>query len=109
MEVTGWFSFLWTLQEICLRPDMWLCNADWTLLQVGNGIPVAFNSVVAITQECAQVLQERVSLEGLAEHYSGMATKPQFNLTTALVDPAKKFGSLVNFGKYQRGFLELVE
>jgi hypothetical protein len=109
MEVTGWFSSLWTLQEICLRPDMWLCNADWALLQAGNGIPVAFNTVIAITQECAQVLQERVSLEGLAEHYSGMATKPQFNLTTALIDPAKKFGSLIHFGKYQRGFLELVE
>jgi hypothetical protein len=109
MEVTGWFSSLWTLQEICLRPDMWLCNADWTLLQVGKGVPVAFNSVVAITQECAQILQERVSLEGLAENYVGMAAKPQFNLTTDLIDPAKKFGSLIQYGKYQRGFLELVE
>ncbi|KAF8847485.1 hypothetical protein BDZ45DRAFT_733580 [Acephala macrosclerotiorum] len=109
MEVTGWFSSLWTLQEICLRPDMWLCNADWILLQVGEGIPVAFNSIVALTQECAQILQERVSLEGLAENYSGMAAKPQFNLTTALIDPAKKFGLLIQYGKYQRGFLELVE
>ncbi|RDW90946.1 hypothetical protein BP5796_02111 [Coleophoma crateriformis] len=109
MEVTGWFSSLWTLQEICLRPDMWLCNSDWTLLQVGNGIPVAFNSIVALTQECAQVLQERISLEGLAENYPGMTTKPQFNVTTALIDPEKKFASLIKFEKYQRGFLELME
>ena len=27
-----WFSSLWTLQEICLRPDMRLCNKNWEVL-----------------------------------------------------------------------------
>jgi hypothetical protein len=108
MEISGWFSSLWTLQEICLRPDMWLCNAEWTLLQVGKGTPVAFNSVVALTQECVHVLEERVSLEELSD-YPGMVVKPQFNPTRDLIDPENKLGTLIQYGKYQRGFLELVE
>lgn len=31
-----WFSSLWTLQEVCLRPDMRLCNKHWEVLAVGE-------------------------------------------------------------------------
>ena len=24
-----WFTSLWTLQEACMRPDMWLCTRNW--------------------------------------------------------------------------------
>ena len=49
----GWFSSLWTLQEICLRPDMWLCNAGFEFFAVDNGaVLVAFNALVALTARC---------------------------------------------------------
>ena len=25
----GWFTSLWTLQEACLRPDMWICDRSF--------------------------------------------------------------------------------
>lgn len=28
-EPQPWFTSLWTLQEMCLRPDMWICTRDW--------------------------------------------------------------------------------
>ncbi|KAL2851119.1 hypothetical protein BJY01DRAFT_245059 [Aspergillus pseudoustus] len=33
-EVNGWFSSLWTLQELCLRPDMMLADRDWNFFGV---------------------------------------------------------------------------
>ena len=35
-----WFSSLWTLQEVCLRPDMRLCNKNWEVLAVGDNADV---------------------------------------------------------------------
>lgn len=31
-----WFTSLWTLQEICLRPDMLLCDKHWRPLTLSN-------------------------------------------------------------------------
>jgi len=41
---------LWTLQEVCLRPDMQLCNKNWEILRVGrNGETiVGFDDLVAL-------------------------------------------------------------
>ncbi|KAL2827656.1 hypothetical protein BJY01DRAFT_255636 [Aspergillus pseudoustus] len=33
-ELNGWFSSLWTLQELCLRPDMILCDRLWNVFAV---------------------------------------------------------------------------
>lgn len=33
----GWLSSLWTFQEACLRPDMWICGKDWTALRLVDG------------------------------------------------------------------------
>lgn len=33
---TFWFTSLWTLQEACLRPDMFLCNQNFEPLTVGE-------------------------------------------------------------------------
>lgn len=35
-----WFTSLWTLQETCMRPDMWLCTSDWKPLDfdLGEGL-----------------------------------------------------------------------
>jgi hypothetical protein len=34
-DLCGWFSSLWTLQEVCLRPDMLLFDRNWREFVVG--------------------------------------------------------------------------
>jgi len=56
----GWLTSLWTLQELCLRPDMWLCNRNSELLPAGlEETPVTMNTLIALTGECLRVVQER--------------------------------------------------
>ena len=46
-----WFSSLWTLQEVCLRPDMRLCNKEWEVLAVGeNGnLHIGMDDLIALS------------------------------------------------------------
>lgn len=46
-ELHPWFTSLWTLQEICLRPDMLLANKSWEFVKL-RGTPVTFDEVVAL-------------------------------------------------------------
>ena len=43
-----WFTSLWTLQEACLRPDMWLCNMEWDLICLWDCVPIALCDIVAL-------------------------------------------------------------
>jgi len=43
-----WFTSLWTLQEVCLRPDVWLCNSKWEFLAVSEDHPLALNDLIAL-------------------------------------------------------------
>lgn len=47
-----WFSSLWTLQEICLRPDMRLCNKNWEVLAVGEHerLHIGMDDLIALSQ-----------------------------------------------------------
>jgi hypothetical protein len=50
-EPDGWFTSLWTLQEACLRPDMFVCDLHWNLLSVGQGtsrVPITLDNFVAL-------------------------------------------------------------
>jgi hypothetical protein len=47
-SLNPWFTSLWTLQEICLRPDMLICNATWEFLTVRQNVAVAFDELVAL-------------------------------------------------------------
>jgi len=50
----GWLSSLWTLQEACLRPDMWLCSRDWTVLRLidgRRGSPLQLDGLMALTRQ----------------------------------------------------------
>lgn len=38
-EVNHWFTSLWTLQEACLRPDMWLATSNWSFFPLGQRNP----------------------------------------------------------------------
>ncbi|KAH7010354.1 hypothetical protein EDB80DRAFT_572561 [Ilyonectria destructans] len=42
-----WFTSLWTLQEICLRPDMLIANKNWEFVAL-NDCAIAFDEIVAL-------------------------------------------------------------
>lgn len=98
MTICSWFDSLWTLQEVCLRPDMWLCNCDWELLTTGvERIPVAMNALIALTHACTTEHTMRIGSLG-PEDFAGHPLKPSFEPSKAHVTPDKMFGSLVKYG-----------
>lgn len=42
----AWFTSLWTLQELCLRPDMWLCTVNWDMAGIGDNQPLTIMAIV---------------------------------------------------------------
>ncbi|POS70687.1 hypothetical protein DHEL01_v210917 [Diaporthe helianthi] len=100
VKPSGWFSSLWTLQEICLRPDMWLCNSHWTILTTGNCIPIALNTIVALTGACKGILEELSALS---------SNLPHLDLSRSYLLPNDRMTAMIAHGRYHRGFLELVE
>lgn len=44
----GWFTSLWTLQEVSLRPDMMFSTADWKILSLNSTDPLRIDGLVAI-------------------------------------------------------------
>lgn len=43
-----WFTSLWTLQEVVLRPDMWLCAKDFSFATSDGITPLPLSGVVTI-------------------------------------------------------------
>ncbi|KAF2726904.1 hypothetical protein EJ04DRAFT_557715 [Polyplosphaeria fusca] len=99
MEASGWFTSLWTLQEICLRPDMWLCSRDWQLFTVGNHMPVPFNTIVALTGQCLHLLDGEAILH----------SRPVLDLSNTFMTRTERIGFMLRAKSYPRGFIELVE
>ncbi|RDW72873.1 hypothetical protein BP6252_06780 [Coleophoma cylindrospora] len=48
LEPVGWFTSLWTLQEACIRPDMWLCDRNWNVLRADEKLPIPLDYIVAL-------------------------------------------------------------
>ncbi|KAL1639159.1 hypothetical protein SLS58_008246 [Diplodia intermedia] len=48
ISINPWFTSLWTLQEICLRPDMWLCVNDWSPLCIDWMSALPLNGLLCI-------------------------------------------------------------
>lgn len=48
LQVNPWFTSLWTLQEVCLRPDMLLCNRNRDPLMVSKTVPVCMSDIAAL-------------------------------------------------------------
>ncbi|KAH6971535.1 hypothetical protein BKA56DRAFT_594458 [Ilyonectria sp. MPI-CAGE-AT-0026] len=110
MTLCGWFTSLWTLQEVCLRPDMWLCNGDWELLTVGaERKPVPINILIALTHACSQVHQERFSMLDSRTDFEGGIFKPSFDTSSTITEPDKMFGTLISHDFFHPGYLELFE
>jgi hypothetical protein len=57
LMIDGWFSSLWTLQELCLRPDMVLFDRQWHAFTLGGpGNPaIRLDDLVALWQMQATV------------------------------------------------------
>jgi hypothetical protein len=53
----GWLSSLWTFQEACLRPDMWICGKDWTALRLVDGdvrSTLELSGLMALVQQVSE-------------------------------------------------------
>jgi hypothetical protein len=52
-----WFTSLWTLQEVCMRPDMWLCSRSWKpLTSHASGVVIPLDCMTALVRENAWLL-----------------------------------------------------
>ncbi|KAL4991796.1 hypothetical protein BDW68DRAFT_151330 [Aspergillus falconensis] len=51
----GWFSSLWTLQEVMIRPDMILLDRYWRPLVLGDKLAVTLDNLLRITGEYSGV------------------------------------------------------
>ena len=47
-EPSTWFSSLWTLQEVCLRPEMLLCDKNWRPLRIGHNYSVPLDHIISL-------------------------------------------------------------
>ena len=97
LEPSAWFTSLWTLQEACLRPDMLLCSRDWEMLAVGNGVPVPFDGLVALS---AKIIDH-------APMEKEVAMSHRFDSMFFEIPASEKLGALVRGGQYPRGYIEL--
>jgi hypothetical protein len=55
-----WFTSLWTLQEVCLRPDMLLCAHDWKPLSCDGITPVPISGLVAVMETRNPTIIQRI-------------------------------------------------
>ncbi|OJJ58383.1 hypothetical protein ASPSYDRAFT_1049073 [Aspergillus sydowii CBS 593.65] len=69
----GWFSSLWTLQELCLRPDMILLDRQWRPFAI-DATPVRLDDLAALMSACEG------NRDDAAKHL------PLFNTPEALYD-----------------------
>lgn len=71
-----WFSSLWTLQEACMRPDMWLCTRDWKPLEShASGTPIPLDCVLSLA---------RLNAEHLLPEANKLFAHPEISATKAL-------------------------
>lgn len=54
-QPNAWFTSLWTLQEACLRPDMFVCNEKWEMLAITNDRPLSLSDIVALSQAAVPI------------------------------------------------------
>ncbi|TRX92899.1 hypothetical protein FHL15_006305 [Xylaria flabelliformis] len=46
--ISRWFSSLWTLQELIMRPDMLLLNRHWEPLTLGDSLAITLENIAAL-------------------------------------------------------------
>ncbi|KAF2122737.1 hypothetical protein BDV96DRAFT_561294 [Lophiotrema nucula] len=56
VEPDGWFTSLWTLQEACLQPDMFLCDRNMNVMTIENSdMPISLGFIIALAKSVANV------------------------------------------------------
>lgn len=50
MRLNSWFTSLWTLQEVAMRPDMRVSAKDWSMLSVDGVNPLTMSGLIAILE-----------------------------------------------------------
>lgn len=58
----GWFTSLWTLQESCLRPDMFLCSKSWALFGASPDTATPLDHLVALVNATLSNIEESSTL-----------------------------------------------
>ena len=102
LRPSAWFTSLWTLQEVCLRPDMLLCSKHWDMLTIGNGQPVSLDGLAMLSSHiidhasCTSIL---MGPQAAASH--------RFDPVALEIDPNERLAALIRGGQYPRGYLEL--
>lgn len=54
-----WFSSLWTLREVCMRPDTWLCCRDWKpLVSSVTGSKIPLDCILSLVSVNADIIRQ---------------------------------------------------
>ncbi|GAB7334346.1 hypothetical protein MBLNU13_g06363t2 [Cladosporium sp. NU13] len=80
-EPNPWLTSLWTLQEFCLRPDIWLCANDWTFASACDVVPLPLNGILDIY---SQYLFRAGSLHSPLAHLKFLAKGVLRNLAASI-------------------------
>ncbi|OJJ55441.1 hypothetical protein ASPSYDRAFT_34368 [Aspergillus sydowii CBS 593.65] len=62
---SAWFTSLWTLQEILIRPDMVLLDKNWQPLAIGNTLLITLDSLVSLAGELSATEDAPIGAESL--------------------------------------------
>lgn len=65
----AWFTSLWTLQEIIIRPDMIMLDKQWRPLTVGNDLVITFDSLITLLNELSDIRDARTGVATLISGY----------------------------------------
>jgi hypothetical protein len=97
-EITGdsqpssWFTSLWTLQEVCLRPDMLLCDKDWRALTCRPAFSVPIDHIIALWVSVEEAIRPHQDVwpSGAREirtllTHTGMVELPRMSQLTVLM------------------------
>ena len=90
--LSGWFTSLWTLQEICLRPNMLLYDRNWQPLVLRDSLHIPFDHIVSLCVSIRPALGSDRMLwpRSVRELYflldkTGMTDLPHMSPTLALI------------------------
>jgi hypothetical protein len=90
-QPSRWFTSLWTLQEVCLHPDMVLCDRDWESLTISQSFMVPIDHIVVLWHSVHEaIIRQRqswpkgVAVIGFLER-TGMGELPRMLPLTILM------------------------
>lgn len=82
-QASLWFTSLWTLQEACLRPDMCLATANWSIWSLDDDRPVPLNGFLCVDRRTS-LPEYSVNAERYRDIKSAKEEASIWELTTGL-------------------------